>query len=185
MMDCSRPGSSAHGISQARILEWVVFSSSRGIFLTQGWNPYLLHWQVDSLPLSHRGSPRVSWLYSVSWLDLTWKWNLVINIGVFSCSPFRILPYQISVQKPTCASLEEGWSWSLGQSQPSAWRTEPGSNREDGGRLSVISLSLNLWCLPCLIFNKKPLTDPHVCSYADNVSDAYRLFIFTCGPRFP
>ena len=30
----------------------------QGIFLTRGWNPCLLHWQVDSLPLSHQGSPR-------------------------------------------------------------------------------------------------------------------------------
>ena len=29
-MDCSPPGSSAHGISQARILEWVATSFSRG-----------------------------------------------------------------------------------------------------------------------------------------------------------
>ena len=29
-MDCSLPGSSVHGISQARILEWVAISSSRG-----------------------------------------------------------------------------------------------------------------------------------------------------------
>ena len=29
-MDCSPPGSSDHGILQARILEWVVMSSSRG-----------------------------------------------------------------------------------------------------------------------------------------------------------
>ena len=29
-MDCSPPGSSVHGISQARILEWVVTSFSRG-----------------------------------------------------------------------------------------------------------------------------------------------------------
>ena len=36
-----------HGILQARILEWV--PSSRGSS-TQGWNPRLLHWQVDSLP---------------------------------------------------------------------------------------------------------------------------------------
>ena len=28
-----------------------------GIFLDQGSNPCLLHWQVDSLPLSHQGSP--------------------------------------------------------------------------------------------------------------------------------
>ena len=30
LMDCSLPGSSAHGISQARILVWVAFSYSRG-----------------------------------------------------------------------------------------------------------------------------------------------------------
>ena len=29
----------------------------QGIFLTQGSNPPLLHWQVDSLPLSHQESP--------------------------------------------------------------------------------------------------------------------------------
>ena len=29
-MDCSLPGSSAHGISQARILEWVAIPFSRG-----------------------------------------------------------------------------------------------------------------------------------------------------------
>ena len=53
-MDCSPPGSSVHGILQARILEWVAISFSHGIFLTQGLNPcllHLLHWQVDSLPL--------------------------------------------------------------------------------------------------------------------------------------
>ena len=32
----------------------------QGIFLTQGWNPHLLHWQVDSFPLSHQGSPHHS-----------------------------------------------------------------------------------------------------------------------------
>ena len=29
----------------------------QGIFLTQGSNPCPLHWQLDSLPLRHRGSP--------------------------------------------------------------------------------------------------------------------------------
>ena len=29
-MDCSPPGSSAHGVIQARILEWVTMPSSRG-----------------------------------------------------------------------------------------------------------------------------------------------------------
>ena len=46
--------SSVHGISQARILEWVVISFSRGSSLTQGSNLHLLqlqHWQAVSLPL--------------------------------------------------------------------------------------------------------------------------------------
>ena len=34
-MDCSPPGSSVHGISQARMLEWVAISVSKGIFPTQ------------------------------------------------------------------------------------------------------------------------------------------------------
>ena len=42
-VDCSPPGSSVHGILQARILEWVAISFSRGIFPIQGSNPGLLH----------------------------------------------------------------------------------------------------------------------------------------------
>ena len=55
-MDCSPPDSSLRGVSQARILEWVAISFSMGL-PTQGLNPHLGHWQVDSLPLSHQGNP--------------------------------------------------------------------------------------------------------------------------------
>ena len=41
-MDCSLPGSSVHGILQARILEWVAISSSRGSSRL-GSNLSLLH----------------------------------------------------------------------------------------------------------------------------------------------
>ena len=34
-------------------------STARGILLDQGSNPCPLHWQVDSLPRSHPGKPRV------------------------------------------------------------------------------------------------------------------------------
>ena len=50
--------SSAHGISQTRILEWVAISFSRGS--SQGLNLHLLHWQADSLLLSHQGNPYVN-----------------------------------------------------------------------------------------------------------------------------
>ena len=50
----SLPGSSVHGISQA-ILEWVVISSSKGIFPTQGWNsspqsPEVAGWSFTTGP---------------------------------------------------------------------------------------------------------------------------------------
>ena len=36
-MDCSPPGSSVHGIFQARILEWISISFSRGSFQPRNW----------------------------------------------------------------------------------------------------------------------------------------------------
>ena len=47
------------GILQARILGVSCHFLLQGIFLTQGSNPGLLHWQADSLPLSHLGSPHL------------------------------------------------------------------------------------------------------------------------------
>ena len=40
-----------------RILEWGLHLLLHGIFWTQGSNVHLLHWQADSLLLSHQGSP--------------------------------------------------------------------------------------------------------------------------------
>ena len=36
-MDCSPPGFSVHGIFQARILEWIAISSSKGSFQSRDW----------------------------------------------------------------------------------------------------------------------------------------------------
>ena len=57
-MDCSLPGSRVHGILQARILECVAMSSSRGSSQAKGSNLhllYLLRWQAGSLPLAPPG----------------------------------------------------------------------------------------------------------------------------------
>ena len=50
-MDCSLQGSSVHGILQARILEWVAISFSRGSFCPRdqtcvSWSNCLLLWQT-------------------------------------------------------------------------------------------------------------------------------------------
>ena len=52
-MDCSPPGSFVHEISRQEYWRGCHFLLQE-IFLTQGLNPHLLHWQAESLPLSHR-----------------------------------------------------------------------------------------------------------------------------------
>ena len=54
-MDCSLPGSSVHGILQARIPEWVAVPSSRKSSQPRDGTHFslcLLHWQAGSLPLA-------------------------------------------------------------------------------------------------------------------------------------
>ena len=63
-IDCSPPGSSVHGIFQARILEWVTISFPKGSSVAQRSNPSPLHWQAYSLLLSHQGSPLMDVLYN-------------------------------------------------------------------------------------------------------------------------
>ena len=63
------PGSSVHGILQARILEWVAVPFSRGIFSTQGLN-LSLHIAGRFFTAEPSGKPCVNQLESsVSWLE--------------------------------------------------------------------------------------------------------------------
>ena len=93
-LDHSPPGFSVHGISLASILEWVVISFSRGVFLTQGWNSGLIYCWVtreDQGSWEHsvktvRG--RSSWMsckdmnYVHRWPGIeTGKWGGNIEIG--------------------------------------------------------------------------------------------------------
>ena len=62
-MDCSPPGSSVHGILQARILEGAVMPSSRASSQSRDQTHVscLLHWQVGFLPLAPPGGK--PWLF--------------------------------------------------------------------------------------------------------------------------
>ena len=68
-MDCSPQGSSVHGILQARILDWIVMSSSRdlpdpGI---EPASPAAPAMQADSLLLSHLGSLKMWYIYTMEY----------------------------------------------------------------------------------------------------------------------
>ena len=68
-MNCSLPGSSIHGMFQARVLEWVAISFSRGSSWPRDSNPGLPHCRQTLYPLSHKGSPILR-------IDLNKKWLL-------------------------------------------------------------------------------------------------------------
>ena len=62
-MDCNPPGSSIHGILQARILEWVAVSSSRGSSQPPG-EPRSPALQADALPSEPAGKPNFAFISS-------------------------------------------------------------------------------------------------------------------------
>ena len=60
--DCSPPGSSVHGISQKRILEYVAIFFSRGSFQPRNLTHVSCFWQVGYLPLVPPGKPPLALL---------------------------------------------------------------------------------------------------------------------------
>ena len=64
-MDCSPPGSSAHGILHARILEWVAVPSSRGSSRPRDWICVSCIAGVRSVKMDIESAPLAEWL--VSW----------------------------------------------------------------------------------------------------------------------
>ena len=100
--DYSMPGSSVHGILQARIQDWIAMLSSKGSFLTQWFNLRLLRlllWQVGSLPLVLHGQPKLAILqYKIkslekdSILKLVWfAYQLILDYKVI----FIIIIYRL------------------------------------------------------------------------------------------
>ena len=130
-MDCSLPHSSFHWILQGKNIGVSCHAFLQGIFPTQEWNPHLLcllHWQVDSLPLSHLGNPESflivlnrfqCLLFFFSYLDLflfllpycpvfysvkCWMWSC-LNVP-FECECFLIMLFTNSLKRKDCISWE-------------------------------------------------------------------------------
>ena len=91
-MDCSLPGSSVHGISQSRILEWVAISFSSGSSQPRDWTHVsctgrwiLHHWTTREAHLFSLGSFKTNWFplsktalryIKNNTYDLNHLWNL-------------------------------------------------------------------------------------------------------------
>ena len=96
--DCSLPGSSVHGIFQARILEWVFISYSRGSF----WPRDQTCVSCTGLPLYHLGSPQFyGGLYYLSHQGSLYIYIYIYFFRFFSTVGYykilNIVPYAIQV----------------------------------------------------------------------------------------
>ena len=71
-MDCSPPGSSVHGVLQARILEWVAISLFRGSSQPRNRTRVSFTCRQILYQLSYKGNPYIYvYLFIVYLLDLT------------------------------------------------------------------------------------------------------------------
>ena len=125
-MDGSPPGSSVHGIFQARVLEWVCHFLLQGIFPTQRSNTGLPHCRQMLYYLSHQGSPKYYVLkHPIVYLQRHWsqQWSRLnlgcsVNrsvvsdsLGLHGLSPTRLLCPWNSPGKITgvdCRALLQG-----------------------------------------------------------------------------
>ena len=91
---CSPPGSSVHGILQARILEWVAMPSSRGSYQPRD-QTQVSHIWAESLMSEPPGKPKNTGMGSLSLLQQIFR-TQESNRGLLPCR--RIL-YQLSHQR--------------------------------------------------------------------------------------
>ena len=91
-----------------------------GVFPDQEWNPCLLHWQVDSLPLSHQGSPpSLFWnLHSVArkhlWVLLSLSIQFSSLIFAFPSFPLtRTCPWKMGTDSLIPFGYRDKEEWSV------------------------------------------------------------------------
>ena len=94
-MDSSPPGSSVHGILQARVLEWAAISFSRDPFPTQGSNTGPLHCRQMLYHLSHQGSLCLLW--KLHFINISYKYmkKVHIKVPVHHCCHLSHSPCQL------------------------------------------------------------------------------------------
>ena len=96
-MGCSHPGSSVHGILQARILEWVAISFSRGSFQPRDWTQvswiagrFFDIWATREALANNKDSIKSSELKSCEYLIIPWL-SVFQDFSAHSACVFNII----------------------------------------------------------------------------------------------
>ena len=92
-------------------------SAACGIFPDQGSNPCPLHWQADSQPLRHQGSPHTNHFLNVTpycchqnWIDGLCSWALNAN-HAFSVAPVPQAADSLRARSLSNFSYPWGFLW--------------------------------------------------------------------------
>ena len=117
-MDCSPPGSSVHGIFQARILEWVVIPSPPGNLPDLGIQPRSPALQEDSLPSEPPWKP-------ILHLQLL-KTSCAIFLVLDNVSLWFIILYTVSCTSHTPPPVSPCfWQWEQQVCPAECWGHQP------------------------------------------------------------
>ena len=92
-MDCSLPGSSVHGILQARILAWVAISSSSGSSQPRDWTQ-ASSLQADSLPSEPPWKPCTLVISPIELPSLFWIYHSLFLLFLFAYFNWRLITLQ-------------------------------------------------------------------------------------------
>ena len=128
--DCRSPGSSVHGILQARILEWVTISFSRKPRCAAAAAKPLQSCPTlcDPIDGSPPGShvPGILQARTLEWVAISFSNAWKGKVKVKSLSRVRLLatPWSAAYQAPPSMgfSRQEYWSWVPSPSPTSLWR---------------------------------------------------------------
>ena len=111
LMDCSLPGSSIHGIFQARILEWVAISFSRGSSQPRDQTQVSPHCRQTLYRLSHQRSHNI---FTGSKHTTLWEWIWFLKLVKSHLNPRKARATHSSIAWKIPWTEEPGGLQSMG-----------------------------------------------------------------------
>ena len=163
LMDCSLPGSSVHGILQARILEWVAISFSRRSSQPriEPGSPAL---QADALPSEPPGKSWYTYIYFLIYMSiicsLIYFWgagsSLQHAISLSSCGEQGLFSSG-SAWVSHCGGFSRCTAWAVGCPGSAAASPGPRAQTQESWRTGLVaprhvgsSGIRNRICVPCM-----------------------------------
>ena len=124
-VDYGLPGSSVHGILQARILEGVAMPSSRGYSQPQGLNSYLLRWILHCWATAEAHSAHSRLMNAgLTWVQKSRYALVLVHFGTLAGQEPKVGPNQPILE----AASEWLRSWVARPSLLQGCQTPPGVN---------------------------------------------------------